>query len=380
MLNKNTVLALLMTAAASMGGTVVTGADNTDHWTSTRLARQRKLEKAHSGGGGGTNAATPAAAAPIRDLFVQPGIGCHITKHGSGSYFLSATVGTETTYFSERPKRTAGTIATHEFVDRFAYIFATSNPNAAVTFTGNKDSTMTAAADNNRPLIVELSPPLMYYTNMDSSIIYPITQSKSQGEVVPMDQFLEMSDVSCSIFVDNGDVSSTGCPPGFRPYECADRVHCLPCFTLDLPEFQTTTNCTNELVAIAGTALMTNVDSNFPCPTPPPTLPPLPIPQDCATYSSGITAREVGCRLPKASCPPTGRADGSQCTPGCAYECENSCVVTGSNTRYVTSPYYESHYDKDGGPFPFDVGICENGNHESIINKLDADGDMIVGG
>ena len=74
--------------------------------------------------------------------------------------------------------------------------------NAAVTFTGNTDSTTMASADNNKPLIVELSPP-----RMNGSIIeYPITQSTSQGEVVAMNQFLGMSDVSCSIFVDNGDV------------------------------------------------------------------------------------------------------------------------------------------------------------------------------
>ena len=214
--NKNTVLALLLTAAASMGGTVAEGADNTDHWTSTRLARQRKLKKAHSGGGG-TNASTPAPTpTPPGYLFVQPGIECRITDRGAtGRYLLSATVGNATIAFTERPDRLAGTIATQQFVDQFKDIFATSNPNAAVTFT-----TM-ASADNNKPLIVELSKP-----RMNGNIIeYPITQSISQGEVVSMNQFLGMSDVSCSIFID----SSNGmCVKSAGKYD-SQKDHCYTC-------------------------------------------------------------------------------------------------------------------------------------------------------
>ena len=175
--------------------------------------------------------------------------------------------------------------------------------------------------------------------------------------------------------------SGTVCPLGTGPYECDSRVNCLPCFTLDLPQFQTNTNCANELAAIAHTPLMDYGDSHDPCPTAPPTLPPtlppLPIPQDCATYSSGITSRSVGCKLSKASCPPGGRADGSQCTPGCVNECVNYCLVTGSNTRYVTSPYYDF---KGGGSYPFDVGICGNKNHASVINKLVRNGNIVIGG
>ena len=103
-------------------------------------------------------------------------------------------MGTETVLFSERPVRTARTIATQEFVDKFADIFVTSNPNAAVTFT----STTASANNNNGPLIVELSGP-----RMEGSIIeYTMTQSESQGEVASMDQLLETSG-SCSISIDN---------------------------------------------------------------------------------------------------------------------------------------------------------------------------------
>ena len=102
-----------------------------------------------------------------------------------------------------------------------------------------------------------------------------------------------------------------------------------------------------------------------------PTLPPLPIPQDCATYSSGITSRSVGCKLPKASCPPPGRADGSQCTPGCVNECNNNCLLTGSNTRYANSPHYDF---KGGGPYPFDVGICGFPQNKSEYNGLVTEG------
>jgi hypothetical protein len=187
--NTNTVLAVLLLTAPSVGGT-----------DATRLARTRKLKKANSGGeggGGGTNAVTPAPTSPGW-LFLQAGIKCRITQQAStGIYLLSATVGNATTAFTERPDRLAGTIFTQEFVEKFEDIFATSNPNAAVTFIG----TTAAAAASNGPLIVELSQPRV---NNKNYIEYPITQSISQGEVGSMDEFLGMSEVSCSIFVDSG--------------------------------------------------------------------------------------------------------------------------------------------------------------------------------
>ena len=133
------------------------------------------------------------AAAPTRELAVQGGPDCSITQQAlTGNYTLRATVGTETVLFSERPVRKARTIATQEFVDKFPDIFFTSNPNAAVTFTST-----TASADNNRPLIVELTGARM----IGDIIEYTMTQSPSQGEVASIDRFLETSG-SCSIFID----------------------------------------------------------------------------------------------------------------------------------------------------------------------------------
>ena len=172
------------------------GAD-TD-WTSTRLTRTRKLQKANSvGGGGGTSASTAPSY-----LFLQPGINCRITQQAAtGIYLVSATVGTETVAFTERPDRTALTGPRQVFVDGFEGISATSNPNAAVTFT----STTAAAVVSTGPLIVELSQPT--FNNSSNYIEYPITQSASQSEVAPMDEFLKMPDgISCSIFIDAGGI------------------------------------------------------------------------------------------------------------------------------------------------------------------------------
>ena len=202
MFNKNTVLAMLLLTTPSVGGTTdVEGAD-TD-WTSTRLTRTRKLQKANSvGGGGGTSASTAPSY-----LFLQPGINCRITQQAAtGIYFLSATVGTETVAFTERPDRTAVTGPTQAFVGSFEDIFATSNPNAAVTFT----STTAAAAASNGPLIVELSQPT--FNSSSNYIEYPITQSKSQSEVAPIEQFLESASGSpCSIFIDSGSTAVKNC-------------------------------------------------------------------------------------------------------------------------------------------------------------------------
>ena len=142
-------------------------------------------------------AAAAAAPAPSQELAVQGGPDCSITQQAStGKYTLSATVGKETVLFAERPVRTARKLSTEEFVDKFADIFFTSNPNAAVTFTST-----TASADNNNngPLIVVLSQTRM----VSSSIIeYTMTQSESQAKVASMDQFLETSG-ACSIFIDS---------------------------------------------------------------------------------------------------------------------------------------------------------------------------------
>ena len=194
---------MLLLTAASMGGTDGEGADTMD-WTSTRIARKRKLLKANSGGGGGggTNAGTPAPTpAPPSYLFLQPGTDCRITQQViTGIPLLSAAVGNATTYFSERPDRKAGTVNTTEFVDKFDKIFANSNPNAAVTFTG----TTAAAAASKGPLIVELSQPYILNQNNRQYIEYTITQSNSQNAVGSIEQFSESASGSpCSIFIDS---------------------------------------------------------------------------------------------------------------------------------------------------------------------------------
>ena len=137
-------------------------------------------------------AAAVAAAKPSKFMFLQTGTDCALTPSAtSGEYLFRATVGTATTYFSERPDRLAGTMMTQVFVGNFEDpFFVTSNPNVAITFSGNNSNT--------GPLIVVLSRPHM----VSSSIIeYTMTQSSSQGEVASIDQFMETSG-SCSIFID----------------------------------------------------------------------------------------------------------------------------------------------------------------------------------
>jgi len=171
-------------------------------------------------------AATVAAAAAIRELAVQVGPDCLITQQAStGIYTLRAIIGNATTLFSERPVRTARTMATPTFVEWFERYFNTSQPNAAITFTGNKDSTTTASADdNNGPLIAVLSQASLigttsllfnYIVNSPAKgkllqnsledrytgIEYTLSQSESQAAVGSIQQFLDMSG-SCSIFID----------------------------------------------------------------------------------------------------------------------------------------------------------------------------------
>ena len=158
---------------------------------------------------------------PTRYLVVETGRDCSIEppEQASGHYTLRATIGSETVLFSERPVRTAGTMGTQEFVNRFKKLFAASNPNTAITFTGDDrkvrcgniqgftDPEPQATGNNNNtgPLIVVLSRPKIAGTSSDGSTVmieYTMTQSASQGEVASIEQFLEMSG-SCSIFIDS---------------------------------------------------------------------------------------------------------------------------------------------------------------------------------
>ena len=91
---------------------------------------------------------------------------------------------------------------------QFDTMFATSNPNAAITFFTNTTNT----TDSNGPLIVELSRPysLHFKHSGNDYIEYIITQSESQSEVASITQFPQFCGVKsypgcgspCSIFID----------------------------------------------------------------------------------------------------------------------------------------------------------------------------------
>ena len=118
----------------------------------------------------------------------------------AGVYTLRATISKDTVVFTERPNRRASNISTNKFVESFKDLFASSMPNAAITF-----------ADDD-PLIVVLSQPKIVkktttslMTEEDESttdfvIGYVMEQSESQGAVVSIKQFLDTSG-SCSIFI-----------------------------------------------------------------------------------------------------------------------------------------------------------------------------------
>jgi len=142
-----------------------------------------------------TTGAVPAPAPPPKLLFVQAGTDCVLNPSAtkSGEYLFRATVGTATTFFSERPDRLADTMTTEAFQNQFDHFFVASNPNVAITFSGDNSNT--------GPLIGVLSRPRM----VDSSIMeYTMSQSESQAKVASIDQFLKTSG-SCSIFIDADD-------------------------------------------------------------------------------------------------------------------------------------------------------------------------------
>ena len=77
-------------------------------------------------------------------MFVQAGRDCSMAQQeATGRYTFRATIEKETIVFSERPDRTSGTVPTQAFVEQFHELFATSNPNTAITIAG----------DNGGPLI-----------------------------------------------------------------------------------------------------------------------------------------------------------------------------------------------------------------------------------
>ena len=152
--------------------------------------------------------AAPTTAPAKQWLFVQAGTTCTLAQHATtGVYTLRATIGQDMVALTERPDRLASNIATHKFVKSFGDLFASSKPNAAITF-----------ADNDGPLIGVLSQPKIVkrpkknlLEEEDKSttgfiiVEYAMEQSESQGAVVSIEQFLDTSG-SCSIFIDSSNV------------------------------------------------------------------------------------------------------------------------------------------------------------------------------
>ena len=233
----------VLCTAIDIGGSMI-GTTEASGWSTTKAAELKSAKKKNS-------QPQQQTEEEAQLLFLQAGTDCAITQSADGMYLFRATVGTETIYFSERPDRLAGTMATQTFVNQFDdALFVTSNPNGAITFTGttasadnnteetnliaerpfsnltsnppttkripNKSAyffdteptTAPSSSNNTGPLIVELSQPRM----VSSSIIeYTLMQSDSQGEVASIDQFLEMSNgISCSIFIDSAHAIKLG--------------------------------------------------------------------------------------------------------------------------------------------------------------------------
>ena len=206
---------------------------------------------------------------PVRYLVAQPGKDCSISGQPAtltyvirGSvaeslaatnptqsdderyYTLRATVSTATIAFAERPARSAITVKTEDFVKEFDdALFVTSKPNGAITFTGttaptdnnnnnneetnltaalpvnqlfqrtdfgNTEPTMAPSSNNTGPLIVVLTEPKIVGTNPDDSTVvveYTIRQSESQRAVVSIEQFMDDTFRSCSLFIDGIDIA-----------------------------------------------------------------------------------------------------------------------------------------------------------------------------
>jgi len=125
----------------------------------------------------------------------------------TGSYTLRATVSSDTVAFAERPTRTALTVLTQDFVDSFEDLFETSKPNGAITFVSEDTaSAVVSASSLDVPLIAVLSQPKIVDTSVDDSTVVieytMMTQSKSQSGVISIEQFLNNTFGSCSIFLD----------------------------------------------------------------------------------------------------------------------------------------------------------------------------------
>jgi len=190
------------TEAAKASTVFLTEEDNDTEATAVAATSTKKPKK---NGGHHTPAATTSSSA----LGVQDGRICSIEKDAKGTYTLRATLGNETVLFLERPNRGATTVSTRTFVDNFEKVFASSSPNVAITFTGDKASSSSSSSSSSAsldgPLIVILSRPSIIGGLDDGSstldVEYTMEQSASQSTVATMEQFVDASG-SCSIFID----------------------------------------------------------------------------------------------------------------------------------------------------------------------------------
>ena len=133
---------------------------------------------------------TPTAA-PTRYLVVETGRDCSMEQQeqANGHYTLRATIGNETVLFS--------THTSPATIDVLPSIRAAVGPDVEIIMVGGVQPGVFCG-----PLIVVLSRPRMVGSSCNI-IENTMTQSASQGEVVSIEQFLEMSWVSCSIFIDS---------------------------------------------------------------------------------------------------------------------------------------------------------------------------------
>ena len=149
--------------------------------------------------------ATPEAVDPIEVLYVQTFSGGEITEAGAGGFTLSLMGSTgQTVYFTDRPERLAGAVATESFLDERAFD-AGNPPNAAL---------VTEVGDGQTVVVVELLDPALDTSTMTVSYrAQPVTGELSAA----MSSFQQIAtDVPLgaigpvSVFIDDLACASNG--------------------------------------------------------------------------------------------------------------------------------------------------------------------------
>lgn len=172
------------------------------------------------------NAAQPGAAGALpaehgKDpefMFVQTAVAGSFEPLGEGRYRLTLRgISPETIFFSDRPKRIAGTVANARFLAGFCFD-ADDPPNAAVVL-----SKGTAAQD---VLIVELTNPVL--APGTSTLSYNATPLKDGGPVFAFwagraDTSLPRSFDTVSVFLDDCSDENITC---YGTYQCTDEECC----------------------------------------------------------------------------------------------------------------------------------------------------------